>query len=95
MDISSARDWIIIIVGALEIILIIGAMIFFLIMYQKMKKFLERTKDTIQKIEDIVNMAEKTLVLPCLRAGSWLLKFTAAIQGIFNKRKQKEEQANG
>ncbi len=85
MEIASARDWIIVLVGALEILFIIGFLIILLIIYSKVNKLIKQGKETIERIE-------RTVTSPYYKAGSLLFKIIAKGLGIFQK---KEKGRNG
>jgi len=82
MDVAGFRDWVIIILGILDIILIVGLIVVILIIYYKINK-------VITKVKEIVKKAENFIASPYFKAGSWLLSAVAAGLGIFQKRKSK------
>lgn len=94
MEISAARDWIIVIVGILEILLLIGLIIAVLIIYNKVNQLIKKGKEAIQRIEETIKKTEKTVTLPYFKIGAWLFRTIAAALGE-RRRKSKEERANG
>jgi hypothetical protein len=84
MGIASARDWIIVIVGVLEILFLIGAVVILLIIYSKINKLVKQGKMTIEKIE-------KTVTSPYFKAGAWIFRTVAVVLSVFDKRQKKEE----
>lgn len=87
MEISLARDWVIVIVGIIEIILLIGLIIGLVIVYNKINKLIKKGQETVQKVE-------RTVSSPYYKIGAWLFRAIAAALGS-RKRKAKEERANG
>ena len=84
MDVESFRDWIIIILGILEIVLILGVFIMVLVIYQKVNRLIAQGKETVMKIQN-------TFAAPYFKAASWIFKALAAGIGMFQKRNTKEE----
>ena len=95
MEISQARDWIIVIVGILETILLIGLIIIILVIYSKINKIIKKGKEAVQKIEETIDKTEKTVASPYFKIGAWLFRVIAAALGGSKKRKSKEERGNG
>ena len=94
MEIASARDWIIVIVGALEIIFIIALAIVLLIIYNKVNHLIKKGKETAHKIQESISKAERTVTSPYFKIGAFILRAVAAGLGGKNK-KRKEEKVNG
>ena len=82
MDVSSFRDWIIIILGILEILLIIGLIVVLLVVYSKVNKLITKGKETVMKFENAV-------ASPYLKVGAWLLRTIASGLGVLQKRNSK------
>jgi len=79
MDITSARDWVIVILGILEIIFMIVLFILLLVLYSKINRLIKKGKETVMKIEHM-------FASPYLKAGSWLFKIIASGLGLLQKK---------
>jgi hypothetical protein len=83
MELASARDWIIILVGALEIILLIVFIIVSLVLYAKINKIIKEAREKIQKLEHLVTS-------PYYRVGSIVFGVIARGLGLFKRKKERE-----
>jgi len=83
MDISILRDWIIVITGILEIILLLAFIAVILVLYYKINPLIERSKRTLKKVETVFTN-------PYYQAGAQLFRFLATILGAFDKEKNRE-----
>jgi len=86
--VASTRDWVIIIVGILEIILLIGLLISLFIIYRKVNNLINKIKETVHKIENMITS-------PYFKVGAFLVKTFAPGFEMFHKKEKKEGKANG
>lgn len=91
MEVALTRDWIIIIAGILEILLLLGLIVSLIIIYVKINRIIKKGKETVRRIEEQVDKIEKTISSPYYKIAAWLLRAIAAVLGGSKKRKQKEE----
>lgn len=82
MDIVLLRDWIIIVLGILEIILIIAFIVAILVLYNKVNRLIGKGKQAIYSIE-------RAFTNPYNKAGSWLFRCLAGGLSVFDKKQAK------
>ncbi len=63
MEVALTRDWIIIIAGILEILLLLGLIVSLIIIYVKINRIIKKGKETVRRIEEQVDKIEKTISL--------------------------------
>lgn len=89
MEIESARDWIIVLVGALEIILIIGLAIVMIVVFNKINKLVKQVNKLVEQGKETIKKIEHTVTSPYYKGGTWIFKVIAKGLGLFQKKKRK------
>lgn len=93
MELASARDWIIIILGVLEILIVIGIIIVFAILYIKISHLIKQVNRLVAKGKDTIERLEHAVTSPYLKASAWLFRIIADGFGLFKKRKMEEDRS--
>lgn len=84
MGIEVWRDWIIVIQGIIQILLLLLLIIMALVLYSKINSFIKRGKETLYNVEYNV---EKKFASPYYRTGSWVVGWIA--EAIWKKKENK------
>jgi cell shape-determining protein MreC len=83
MEIALVRDWVIVIVGVLEILLLLGLIIIVLVLYSKINKLINGVKETVERIK-------KTITSPYYKTAAVMFQWIYDKLKIFSGRKNTE-----